>query len=96
MTKFGDQPGLGQQFERPVLGEVDDHGIARLAGADEGHDTVAAGIGVLHHARVAIDGEGRGGGRVSRIHVPSMPIGCDSPRVYDALVPTHRGVASWK
>src|SRR5690606_30027867 len=41
-----------------------------LAGADEGHDAVVAGVGVLHRAAVAIDGERVG-------HAPNLRTGCD-------------------
>ncbi len=71
VAQFGDKTGFGQQFQRPVLVEVDHERIAGFTGADEGHDTVATGIGVLHDAGVAIDGEGGGG----RVHAQRLPTG---------------------
>lgn len=71
MAKFGHQTRLSQHFERPIFVEVDDDSVAGLSGADERHDTVATGIGVLHDASVAIDGEGRG----RCVHAPTMPVG---------------------
>lgn len=71
MAKFGHQTRLGQHFECPVLVEIDHDGVARLSGADERHDTVAAGIGVLHDAGIAIDGEGRG----RCVHAERLPNG---------------------
>lgn len=71
MAKFGHQTRLGQHFECPILVEIDHDGVARLSGADERHDTVVAGIGVLHDAGIAIDGEGRG----RCVHAERLPNG---------------------
>src|ERR671917_252165 len=53
----GQQAGTGQQPDRPLLGHVDHHGLAGLARADERDDAVAAGVGALHDALVAVDGQ---------------------------------------
>ena len=71
MTQLGHQPRFGQHFEGPILVEVNDNGIAWFSGTDERHDTVAASIGVLHHAGIAIDGEGRG----RCVHADRVPTG---------------------
>jgi len=71
VAEFRHQTRLGKEFESSILVEVDHDGIARLSGTDERHDTVAAGIAVLHDAGVAIDGEGRG----RSIHTHTLPTG---------------------
>ena len=71
MAKFGHEARLGQHFECPILVEVDHDSVAGLSGADERHDTVATGVGVLHDAGVAIDREGRG----RHVHVHTVPVG---------------------
>ena len=71
MAKFGHEARLGQHFECPILVEVDHDSVAGLSGADERHDTVATGIGVLHDAGVAIDREGRG----RCVHAEILPNG---------------------
>ena len=60
MTQFGHQSGIRQHPQGPIFADIDHEGIAGLAGADEGYDAVGTGIGVLHDALVAIDGEGPG------------------------------------
>jgi hypothetical protein len=57
MAQFGDQPGAGKEAEAAVLVGVNDHGVVRLAPADEGDKTVLAGVCALEAAVVAIDGE---------------------------------------
>jgi len=57
MAQFWDETGIGEHAQRPVFAHIDNEGIAGLTGADEGDHAVGTGVGVLHDALIAVEGE---------------------------------------
>ena len=57
MSQFGHETRIGEHAQRPVFADIDHEGIAGLTRADKGDHAVRAGVGVLHDALIAVDGE---------------------------------------
>jgi hypothetical protein len=64
---------VGERPQRAGFVDIDHDGIARFAPDDEAHDAVVAGVGVVHHAGVAVDPEGFVPG-----HARTVPEGSDN------------------
>jgi hypothetical protein len=58
MTNGRDEPAPAQHANGTLLGRVEHNRLRRGPVANESHYTVAARVGPLHHAAVAIDGQG--------------------------------------
>jgi hypothetical protein len=64
MPNWRHEPAAAQHPEGALLGRVEDDRVCRCTVANESHNTVAASVGPLHHAAVAIDRQGCHGHQV--------------------------------
>ncbi len=59
MLEPRDEPGIAQHPHGAQFVDGDHHRLIGLAIADEGDQTVVAGIGSMHHTGRAVDGDRR-------------------------------------